>query len=134
MNNLSSSNAKYLDARNEWSSTRKWTAIDRKSENRIWTVAAAVRRLYFSEKEFVYSNFRNEQLLRENFNKELEESKRRYEQTISKKDEKTKNDLERINKLSMEVKVKHENEKQEVCTNRNEYTSHRLRSHQEIEW
>ncbi|CAF1345207.1 unnamed protein product [Adineta ricciae] len=63
----------------------------------------------------------NEQLLRENFNKELEESKRRYEQTISKKDEKNMNDLERINKLSMEVKVKHENEKQEIIHEYDEY-------------
>ncbi|CAF1345256.1 unnamed protein product [Adineta ricciae] len=63
----------------------------------------------------------NEQLLRDNFNKELEESKRRYEQTISKKDEKTKNDLERINKLSMELKVKHENEKQEIINEYDEY-------------
>ncbi len=57
--------------------------------------------------------------MRQNFNKEIEEIKRKYEQKIEKKDEKIKIDLQEINKLSVEIKHKHENEKQQVCLYKN---------------
>ncbi|UJR09137.1 hypothetical protein I4U23_013383 [Adineta vaga] len=63
----------------------------------------------------------NEALLRTNFNKELEETKRRYEQTIGKKDEKMKTDLQDMSKLSGEVKVKYENEKQKIINEYDEF-------------
>lgn len=50
-----------------------------------------------------------------NFTKELEEVKHKYEQSIEKQEEKTKYDLQQIDKLSVEKKLAHENEKQKVC-------------------
>ena len=67
------------------------------------------------ENMIVFWYFRNEETLRQNFNKETEEIKRKYEQKIGKKEEKMKIDLQEINKLSVEIKHKHENEKQQVC-------------------
>jgi hypothetical protein len=58
--------------------------------------------------------FRNEEKLRTNFNRELEEIKHKYEQSVEKQEEKTKYDLQQIDKLSVERKLAHENEKQKV--------------------
>ena len=49
-----------------------------------------------------------------NLNKEMDEMKRKYEQTMEKHEEKTKYDLQQIDKLSVEKKLAHENEKQKV--------------------
>ncbi len=46
--------------------------------------------------------------------KEIEEIKRKYEQAIEKQEEKMKYDLQQIDKLSVEKKLAHENEKQKV--------------------
>lgn len=55
--------------------------------------------------------FSNEEKLTENFHKEIEEIKHKYEQTT----EQLKNDVQKINKLSMETKFTYENNKQKVC-------------------
>jgi len=55
--------------------------------------------------------FRNEGKLRQNFNKEIEEMKHKYEKII----QQMKNDLQQINKLSIETKSTNENDKQQVC-------------------
>ncbi len=57
---------------------------------------------------------RNEEKLRTNFNKEIDELKRKYEQSVEKQEEKMKYDLQQIDKLSVEKKLLHENEKQKV--------------------
>lgn len=57
---------------------------------------------------------RNEEILRNNHQRELEELKRKYEQIVEKQEEKMKLDLQQIDKLSVEKKVQHENEKQKV--------------------
>lgn len=62
---------------------------------------------------FVYH--RNEEKLRTNFNKEIDEIKRKYEQSVEKQEEKLKYELQQIDKLSVEKKLSHENEKQKVC-------------------
>ncbi|CAF1283970.1 unnamed protein product [Adineta steineri] len=63
----------------------------------------------------------NEELLRENFNKEIDEIKRKYEHNLERKDEKMKNELQDINKLSVEIKLKHENEKQQLINEYDEF-------------
>jgi len=60
---------------------------------------------------FFFLLFRNEEKLRQNFNKEIEEIKHKYEQTT----QQIKNDLQQINKLSIDTKFTHENDKQQVC-------------------
>ncbi len=69
----------------------------------------------FSSKENLFNIFRNEEKLRTNFNKEIEEMKRKHEQSIEKQEEKMKADLQQIDKLAVEKKLLHENEKQKVC-------------------
>lgn len=49
-----------------------------------------------------------------NLNKEMDEMKRKYEQTMEKQDEKMKYEFQQIDKLSVEKKLAHENEKQKV--------------------
>jgi hypothetical protein len=71
--------------------------------------------LKFSSKENLFNIFRNEEKLRTNFNKEIEEMKRKHEQSIEKQEEKMKADLQQIDKLAVEKKLLHENEKQKVC-------------------
>jgi hypothetical protein len=41
--------------------------------------------------------------------------KRKHEQSIEKQEEKMKADLQQIDKLAVEKKLLHENEKQKVC-------------------
>jgi len=55
--------------------------------------------------------FRNEGKLGQNFNKEIEEIKHKYEKII----QQMKNDLQQLNKLSIETKSTNENDKQQVC-------------------
>lgn len=49
-----------------------------------------------------------------NHTKDLEEIKRKYEQSVEKQEEKMKYELQQIDKLSVEKKLAHENEKQKV--------------------
>ena len=57
---------------------------------------------------------RAEETLRNNFQRELDEIKRKYEEILHKQEDKVKADLQQIDKLSVEKKVQHENEKQKV--------------------
>jgi F0F1-type ATP synthase membrane subunit b/b' len=66
--------------------------------------------------------FRNEEKLHQNFNKEIEQFKHKYEQIIEQLKhkheqsiEQMKNDLQKINKLSIQTKFTHDNDKQQVC-------------------
>ncbi len=59
-------------------------------------------------------DFRNEEKFRVNLTKEIDDIKRKYEQAIEKQEEKMKYDLQQIDKLSVEKKLAHENEKQKV--------------------
>ena len=59
--------------------------------------------------------FRNEEKLRAHYQKEIDEIKRKYEQTLEKQGDKLKLDLDQIDKLAVERKLAHDNEKQKVC-------------------
>jgi hypothetical protein len=78
--------------------------------------------LYRFESKLNLSNvdFRNEEKLRANLTKEIEDIKRKYDEAIEKQEEKMKYELQQIDKLSVEKKLAHENEKQKVrlfCSN-----------------
>lgn len=60
--------------------------------------------------------FRAEEKLRMNFNKEIDELKRKHEQMMEKQEEKMKSELQQIDKFSVEKKLAHENEKQKVIS------------------
>ncbi len=72
--------------------------------------------LYRFESKLNLSNvdFRNEEKLRANLTKEIEDIKRKYDEAIEKQEEKMKYELQQIDKLSVEKKLAHENEKQKV--------------------
>lgn len=57
---------------------------------------------------------RSEEILRAAHSKDLEETKRKYEELVRKQEEKMKFELEQIEKISAEKKFSHENEKQKV--------------------
>ncbi|CAF0859336.1 unnamed protein product [Rotaria sordida] len=60
----------------------------------------------------------NEEKIRTNFNKDIEEIKHKYDQATEKQEQKLKYDLQQIDKLSVDKKLVHENEKQKLI---NEY-------------
>ncbi|CAF0849754.1 unnamed protein product [Rotaria sordida] len=60
----------------------------------------------------------NEEKIRTNFNKDIEEIKHKYDQATEKQEQKMKYDLQQIDKLSVDKKLVHENEKQKLI---NEY-------------
>ena len=57
---------------------------------------------------------RIEEKWRTKFNHEIDEVRRKYEQSMEKQEEKMKQDLQLIDKVSVEKKLAQENEKQKV--------------------
>lgn len=108
---------RHVRMNNSWWTT--WIVNTPKSaRNSSWNTSKAkisrFRKNAFFVNSFVVLSTSTEETLRNSYKKDLEEVKRKYEQSTDKQEEKMKNELQQIDKLSVEKKLAHENEKQQV--------------------
>ncbi|CAF2187808.1 unnamed protein product [Rotaria magnacalcarata] len=71
--------------------------------------------------EYEQANHRDQEKLREKFNKEIQDIKRKYEQIVEKNEETVNNDLKKLDQASVDTKRTHEIEKQQLVNHYEQY-------------